>query len=267
MEYHVAVQGKQEGPLTEDEVRQRIASHALQPTDHCWAAGWEEWRLLQDIFPEECRAATPAPLPSWETIVEPLDEAEERRRRLPVRQDRTSAGIFAVLGVLALLLIVAGIGWTLWRGSGAGDTAAAPAEPSTPLGSRGREAAERNARRDALRNALRETEFSGSNLEQIAEACVIYAKANGGELPAYSSQLEPLFGARFAAVMDVPETPERESSGYVVRMGLNLAMSDDTPIAFEARSRPDGSRGVVYLDGTVRVLKRGDPELARALQR
>jgi hypothetical protein len=158
-----------------------------------------------------------------------------------------------VLGVVVILL---GIGWVLGRGRGSEDDGQPAANASRGETGKGAGSVE-----------LHEMEFSGSNLEQIAKACRAYAKANGGKLPAYASQLRPLFGARFAAVMDVPETPEREASGYVVRMGLDLSMPDETPIAFEAGTRPDGMRGVVYLDGTVKVYERGNPELRRALSR
>jgi hypothetical protein len=255
MEFYVAADGKQEGPLTEEEVRQLITNRALKPTDHCWMDGWADWRPLQDAFAEEFRAAEPAPLASWETLAnEPAPDAASLRRRLPIRHDRTSAGIFAVVGVLSVVLVLLGIGWVLGRGSGGSGTER-KAEPAS------------SARADGGLAGLHEREFNGTNLEQIAKACRVYAKANGGRLPTYAAQLRPLFGARFAALMDVPETPEHEASGYVVRMGLELSMPDDTPIAFEAATRPDGKRGVVYMDGTVRVFPRGDPELKRALAR
>jgi hypothetical protein len=210
--------------------------------------------MVGEVFSPEFRALEPAPLASWEALASPaVDDEAVRRRRLPDRRDQTSAGIFTVVGILGVVLALVGFGWLLGnRSSGGAAPAAAPAStrtiPGTPA-------------------ELHEQPFSGSNLEQLAAACLVYAKANGGRLPSYAAQLRPLFGSRFPAVMDVPETPEREESGYVVRMNLTSAMPGNTPILFEAGTRPDGTRGVAYMDGTVRILPRGDPELRRALAR
>ncbi len=266
MEYHIAIEGTTEGPLTEDEVRSRLAAGALRPIDHCWSAGWAEWRPVRDVFPQAVADSVPAAVRGHTTsghgsaLVEP-----DRRRRMPVRRDRTSTPIFFAI---VFFVVVAGVFGLIRLLSGG--FAGRPAPSGPPKISRGRQVAERAAREAAGRDAvsqLTELQFSGSNLEQIAQACVAYARANNGELPTFCEDLRPLLGERFEAVMDVPETPVQESRGYVLRMGVTLTMPGDTPIAFETRPRADGSRAVAFLDGRVRVLRPGDPDLKRALSR
>ena len=65
--YNVAVNGVQQGPLNEAELRERVARGALKATDLCWQPGWPEWRKLGDALPDAFAApavaAPPPPLP------------------------------------------------------------------------------------------------------------------------------------------------------------------------------------------------------------
>lgn len=244
MEFHLAFEGKQEGPVPDADVRLRIARRSLRKSDMCWTAGWEAWRPLGEVFPEAFQDSDSAPIPSHESLASrPFDESGTPARRLPRRRDRTSAAIFTIAGVMVAGIAIFAIVWSAMREK--------PGDDPTKA---------------AFTGPRSSAEFIGTHLEQVAQACLAYANAHGGKLPSYAAELKPLFGGRFEIVMDVPETQEIETNGYVVRMGVNTSMAPDTPIAFEARPRADGSRGVAYLDGHVRVYQRGDPELKRALQ-
>lgn len=265
MEFHISIEGKTEGPLTEDDVRTRIVAGRLRPVDHCWAAGWDAWRPVRDVFPDAVEELQMATLPTWNAVIaRPPDEAADLRRKLPVRQDRTSGALFLGLGSVAAVGLILGAIWFFGGG------ARPDASGEKPALSKGRQAAERRAALEAgTANGpvLKERLFSGTNLQQIAQGCLAYAKAHDGNLPTFCEDLRPLFGDRLEDVLDVPETPERESAGYVLRMDITTSMPPETVIAFEARARPDGSRAVAYLNGKVRVLPAGDPELRRAIGR
>ncbi len=49
--YHIAVNGVKQGPVSEAEVREKIARGELQPTDLCWREGWLDWRRIEVAFP------------------------------------------------------------------------------------------------------------------------------------------------------------------------------------------------------------------------
>lgn len=265
MEFHISIDGTTEGPLPEDDVRSRIAAGRLRSEDHCWAVGWDGWRPIRDVFPDAVAELQTQALPTWEAVVaRPPDEAADLRRKMPVRRDRTSGALFLGLGAVAVVgLILGSIGF--FGGDGTSDKS-----KETPAVSKGRQAAERRAALESgIANGpvLKERLFSGTNLQQIAQGCLAYAKAHDGNLPTFCEDLRPLFGDRLEGVLDVPETPERESAGYVLRMDITTRMPPETVIAFEARARSDGSRAVAYLNGKVRVLPAGDPELRRAIGR
>ena len=59
--YHIAVNGVKQGPVSEAEVREKIARGELQPTDLCWREGWLDWRRIDVAFPAS-GGAVPPPL-------------------------------------------------------------------------------------------------------------------------------------------------------------------------------------------------------------
>jgi hypothetical protein len=60
--YHIAIEGRKQGPLNEAEVREKIARGELKPTDLCWREGWQEWRRVDAVFAAQAEDAPP-PLP------------------------------------------------------------------------------------------------------------------------------------------------------------------------------------------------------------
>ena len=59
--YHIAINGVKQGPMSEAEVREKIARGELQPTDLCWREGWLDWRRIEVAFPAS-GGAVPPPL-------------------------------------------------------------------------------------------------------------------------------------------------------------------------------------------------------------
>lgn len=49
--FHLAVNRVQTGPLSEADVRERLASGAVRGEDLCWREGWEKWRKVSEVFP------------------------------------------------------------------------------------------------------------------------------------------------------------------------------------------------------------------------
>ncbi len=62
--YHIAVKGVQQGPVSEAEVREKIARGELQPTDLCWREGWAEWKRVDAAFPSAAGAVPPPLAPA-----------------------------------------------------------------------------------------------------------------------------------------------------------------------------------------------------------
>lgn len=49
--YYLGIQGRQSGPFSEFQVRDKIARGEVQADDLCWLEGWPEWRPLSAHFP------------------------------------------------------------------------------------------------------------------------------------------------------------------------------------------------------------------------
>ena len=64
IEWYIAREGHQHGPLSQDELDKFIEFGHLKPTDLLWRAGFPEWQLASDVFqgppPDEAGEALPA---------------------------------------------------------------------------------------------------------------------------------------------------------------------------------------------------------------
>src|SRR6185295_5834333 len=64
IQWYIAREGKQHGPLSDVEMRTFVAQGHLKPTDLIWRAGFADWRpgptTQQGRRPEPARPATPA---------------------------------------------------------------------------------------------------------------------------------------------------------------------------------------------------------------
>lgn len=64
IEWYLARDGQQHGPLSDPELRKFIELGHLHPTDLVWRAGFPEWRTASEVFPETEPAAPPPPPPA-----------------------------------------------------------------------------------------------------------------------------------------------------------------------------------------------------------
>lgn len=58
MEFHIARDGQQSGPFSQEEVRRKLSAGELQPTDRGWQEGMAEWMPLS-TFPMLVATAPP----------------------------------------------------------------------------------------------------------------------------------------------------------------------------------------------------------------
>ena len=64
IEWYLARDGQQHGPLSDPELKKFIELGHLHPTDLVWRAGFPEWRTASEVFPETEPAAPPPPPPA-----------------------------------------------------------------------------------------------------------------------------------------------------------------------------------------------------------
>ena len=145
IQWYIARDGKQHGPLSDVEMRTFVAQGHLKPTDLIWRPGFADWRPAPAVFPFQSpepvvtaphMAARPSVAPARTHAPEPERSFEPKRIRVAQEPDegqpsRTSRMIG--LG-LVLALLFAGGGWYVWqKGSKDGEAAAPEAavvEPS-----------------------------------------------------------------------------------------------------------------------------------------
>ena len=65
IQWYIAREGKQHGPLSDAEMRTFVAQGHLKPTDLIWRPGFADWRPAPAVFPfqqaEPAPAAPPRP--------------------------------------------------------------------------------------------------------------------------------------------------------------------------------------------------------------
>jgi hypothetical protein len=141
IQWYIARDGKQHGPLSDVEMRTFVGQGHLRPTDLIWRAGFADWRPAPAVFPfqspEPQRPAFQAPqngslrAPAYsqspqtgfpQTGFAPTGFPQERSFE-PERIHRASSGgpswaTRIVGGLVVLLLIAGGGGWFLWQKGG-----------------------------------------------------------------------------------------------------------------------------------------------------
>ncbi|MEM6495486.1 MAG: GYF domain-containing protein, partial [Pseudomonadota bacterium] len=78
IEWYLARDGQQHGPLSDPELKKFIELGHLHPTDLVWRAGFPEWRTASEVFPETepASAAPPPPPPSADETSTPSTAAD-----------------------------------------------------------------------------------------------------------------------------------------------------------------------------------------------
>ncbi len=140
IQWYIAREGKQHGPLSDVEMRTFVAQGHLKPTDLIWRPGFADWRPAPTVFPFQppepappppraavTRATAPARAPS----ASPVERSfEPDRIRIAQGGDALSPSegrgrIMAA--VLVLVLLAAGGGWYFWQHGAFNFPAAKPA--------------------------------------------------------------------------------------------------------------------------------------------
>ena len=129
IQWYIARDGKQHGPLSDVEMRTFVAQGHLKPTDLIWRAGFADWRPAPAVFPFQAPQPQPsAPRPQTTRRPEPARGAAPTPERSfePNRirvargsRDSQSSGGRRALGIVLLLVILGGVGgWYAWQGGG-----------------------------------------------------------------------------------------------------------------------------------------------------
>jgi hypothetical protein len=132
IQWYIARDGKQHGPLSDVEMRTFVSQGHLKPTDLIWRAGFADWRPAPAVFSFQApEPPAPAPRPGITRPTGPsarvapsaAERSFEPDRIRVARGDRGSppsrAARFAGIGMI-LVLVAAG-GWFFWHRS-ASDT-------------------------------------------------------------------------------------------------------------------------------------------------
>src|SRR4029078_2834301 len=83
IQWYIAREGKQHGPLSDLEMRTFVAQGHLKPTDLIWRPGFADWRPAPAVFP--CRHPDPPP-------AAPPRPTTQGRRPEPARGRAPAAG-------------------------------------------------------------------------------------------------------------------------------------------------------------------------------
>lgn len=129
IQWYIARDGKQHGPLSDVEMRTFVAQGHLKPTDLIWRPGFADWRPAPAVFPFQAPEPQPsAPRPQTARRPEPARGAaatpersfEPKRIRVAQgsRDDRSSGGRRALGIVLLLVILGAAGGWYAWHSGG-----------------------------------------------------------------------------------------------------------------------------------------------------
>ena len=79
IEWYLARDGQQHGPLTDAELKKFIELGHLNPSDLVWRAGFPEWRTASEVFPETHADPAAAPGPPEAKTDETARPAEQQR--------------------------------------------------------------------------------------------------------------------------------------------------------------------------------------------
>lgn len=120
MSYHIAINGQQSGPHTEEEIDALRSGGELKAADLCWRKGWPDWRPVAEVFggsvpPPASHAPAPA-LPADDAAQEgkagPDAATPETIRREHLKHEaaiRSIGSLYCIAGVLFSLMFLGGL--------------------------------------------------------------------------------------------------------------------------------------------------------------
>jgi len=130
IQWYIAREGKQHGPLSDAEMRTFVAQGHLKPTDLIWRPGFADWRPAPAVFQfQQPEAPTAAPRPTTQgrradpprgapatAAAMPQHSFEPQRIRVAQgSDDNRKSGARRALGMVVLLALLGGGGWYVWR--------------------------------------------------------------------------------------------------------------------------------------------------------
>ncbi|MBS0252302.1 MAG: DUF4339 domain-containing protein [Proteobacteria bacterium] len=160
IQWYIARDGKQHGPLTDIEMRTFVAHNYLRISDLIWRPGMPEWQTAPNVFPTafealgqepkhaSAPASAPVPQPQASTFAQPTATHDARgidyESDVAPRPDRNLIKRLAIAGVAIAVIGGGAFGFTNYRGaimdmvSGSNGTSAdnapvvaAPSDPSS----------------------------------------------------------------------------------------------------------------------------------------
>lgn len=138
IQWYIARDGKQHGPLSDVEMRTFVAQGHLKPTDLIWRPGFADWRPAPAVFPfqqqpeppgaprpgpvTQGRAPNPnpaarGPAPAGAAAAQPSFEPQ-RIRVARDSDDRGKSGRGRALVILLAVALIGGGGWFAWQRGG-----------------------------------------------------------------------------------------------------------------------------------------------------
>lgn len=125
IQWYIARDGKQHGPLSDVEMRTFVSQGHLKPTDLIWRPGFADWRPAPAVFPfQPQQPATFAPRPTTQGV------RPEQQARGPISSGQPSfepdriraaqdtgrgSGLRRAAIALVILGLLAGGGWFAWK--------------------------------------------------------------------------------------------------------------------------------------------------------
>jgi len=136
IQWYIARDGKQHGPLSDVEMRTFVAQGHLKPTDLIWRPGFADWRPAPAVFPFQQQQPPPAaaaaprpapqngrPEPARGSAGPAQPSFEPERIRVAQGHDDSAggrSGLRRAVGLVALLALVGGGGWFAWQSGALG---------------------------------------------------------------------------------------------------------------------------------------------------
>jgi hypothetical protein len=133
IQWYIARDGKQHGPLSDVEMRTFVAQGHLKPTDLIWRPGFADWRPAPAVFPFPQGEPSNAPRPTTQgrrpepargpvpAGGAPAPQPSFEPNRIRVAQeshDSGKSGARRALGILVLVALLGGGGWFAWQSGG-----------------------------------------------------------------------------------------------------------------------------------------------------